>query len=121
MRAFLRLPSVQLSLWTLFVWGVRLRNADGAVWATALSLLFLGLAVAALTPRRNRPVVTALAGLTVLVWSIRILDIALLSDHGAAFTVVHIALGAVSVLLAARAIRDARQTAGRSGQPALVE
>ena len=120
MRSVLRLPRVQLALWTLFVWGVRLRNADGAVGATALSLVFLGLALAVLASRRNAAVIATLAGLTAVVWVVRIVDIVLLSDHGVAFTVVHLALGVVSVLLATRALGQVRRARRRTGQPAVA-
>ena len=98
----LRLPSVQLALWTLFVWGVRIRNADGSVGAIALSVALVGLAALVLLTRSNGFVVVLLAGTTILVWLVRLVDIVLLSDHGAAFKVVHTVLGLVSLVLAAR-------------------
>lgn len=98
----LRLPSVQLCLWTFFVWGVRIKNADGSVGAIALSLVLIGLAAIVLASRSNGFAVVTLAGLTVLVWFVRVLDIAFFSDHPIGFKVVHVALGLVSILLAGR-------------------
>jgi hypothetical protein len=98
----LRFPSVQLALWTCFVWGVRIKNADGSVGAIALSLLLIGLAALVLATRRNGFVVVMLAGVTILVWLVRIVDIGLLSDHPGGFKAVHVALGLVSLVLAGR-------------------
>lgn len=98
----LRLPSNQLALWSLFVWGVRLKNADGSIGATLLSIGFLALAAAVLRFQRNGFLIVTLAGLTILVWLLRIVDIVFLSDHGAGFKVVHVVLGLVSMALAAR-------------------
>lgn len=98
----LRLPSVQLALWTFFIWGVRIKNADGSIGAIALSLLLIGLAVIVLATRSNGFAVVLLAGITIVVWLLRIVDIALLSDHPAGFKVVHVVLGLVSIVLAGR-------------------
>lgn len=98
----LRLPSVQLSLWTFFIWGVRIKNADGSAGAIVLSLLLIGLAVIVLASRSNGLAVVTLAGLTVIVWFVRVLDIAFFSDHPMGFKVVHVALGVASILLAGR-------------------
>lgn len=105
MRTWLRLPTVHHALWTLFVWGVRLRNGGGELGPTVLSLLFLGLAVAVLARPRQRPVVVALAALTLAVWAVRLVDIVVLSEHGAGFKVVHAVLAVVSTALAVRALR----------------
>jgi hypothetical protein len=94
-----------LAVWTLFVWGVRIRNADGEVGPTVLAVVFVALAVAVLVTRGGRVPTLALAGWTAAVWTVRLVDIALLSDHEAAFVVVHAALAAVSVALAALAAR----------------
>ena len=98
----LRLPSVQLALWTFFVWGVRIKNADGSAGAIALSLLLIGLAALVLLTHSNGFPVVMLAGFTFLVWLFRLVDIVFFSDHGAGFTVVHVALGLVSMALAGR-------------------
>lgn len=115
-------------IWTLYVWGQRIANALGddalAGWDLAAPLLLsasfvlpaLVLAVAWLVRSRagrdprphptgaRGPLVTAtvaLAGWTTVVWVVRALDIALTSDRGAAFIAVHVALGVVSIVLAA--------------------
>lgn len=98
----LRLPSVQLSLWTFFVWGVRIKNADGSVGAILLSLLLIGLAAIVLASHSNGLAVVTLAGLTTIVWFVRVIDIVVFSDHPGGFKVVHAALGVVSILLAGR-------------------
>lgn len=110
-----------LAAWTLFVWGGRIRNAltdSGGAGPVVLALTFVALAVAVLATRgRRAPVVLALAGWTVAVWVPRAVDIALLSDHDAAFVVVHLVLAAVSVVLAAWVARDVTRS-GRAPQPA---
>jgi hypothetical protein len=104
--------------WTGFVWIGRIRNAladdelRGAALAgvVALSATFLVLAASALVllvrwargrapTRADRAVVLANLVWAAGVWAVRIVDIALLDDHDAAFVVVHVALGVVSVLL----------------------
>jgi hypothetical protein len=109
MPTWLRLPTVHHALWTLFVWGVRLRNGGGELGPTVLSLLFLGLAVAVLARPRQRPVVVALAALTLAGWAVRLVDIVVLSQHGTGFKVVHAVLAAVSTALAVRALRADRR------------
>lgn len=98
----LRLPSVQLALWTFFVWGVRIKNADGSVGAILLSLSLIGWAALVLLFRSNGFVVVMLAGWTAIVWAVRILDIVFFSDHGFGFKAVHVVLGLVSLVLVAR-------------------
>lgn len=98
----LRLPSVQLAFWTLFVWGVRIKNADGSVGAIVLSLLLIGLAAIVVATHSNGFAVVVLAGITVFVWLFRIVDITFFSDHPGGFKVVHVALGVASILLAGR-------------------
>ena len=99
---------------TLLVWGVRIRNAAGEVGPTLLSLTFVALAVWALASRASRPPVLALAGWTVAVWAVRIVDIALLSDHEAAFVAVHAVLAVASISLSVLAVRPL--LAGRPGR-----
>lgn len=107
-----------LAVWTLFVWGGRLRNLaadpDGLVGADrstlALSALFCLLAVmvtVGFVVRQAAPVTVVLATVTVVVWLIRGADIAL-GDHSAGFIAVHLALAAVSIGLAALAVRSIR-------------
>jgi hypothetical protein len=100
---------------------------DAGRWSLAASVLFtvLGLALlAALAvrwlgfdgspPARAWAAVTvALAGLTVVVWLVRGLDIAL-GDHSAGFVAVHLVLAAVSISLAGLAALAVRaRAAGR--------
>ena len=99
-------PSVLLALWTLFVWGVRIKNADGSMGAIALSLTFVALAVLVLAFRGNGFFAVTLAGWTIIVWLVRVVDILFFSDHAAGFKVVHVALGVVSFVLAARVDRE---------------
>jgi len=110
-------PAVALSLWTLYVWSTRIRNAwgdddlsAGAAWAaTALSASFIAFAGATLawawTTRRTgfppctRYLLVPFAVWTTAVWAVRGADIAL-GDHDVAFVVVHVALGVISAALA---------------------
>ena len=94
------LPAVVLAVWTLFVWGTRLKNADGSVGAIVLSLSFIVLALLVLAFKGHALPTVCLAGWTVLVWAVRLVDIVLLSDHSGTFKAVHAAIGVVSVLLA---------------------
>ncbi len=124
-------------LWTLFVWGGRLRNlvqdegglTQASRWSLVGSVLFTVLAVLLLAAvglaRRadrsaggdgtgrpgpglaERPAVGVLAALTVGVWSVRAVDIAL-EDHEPGFIVVHVVLALVSMTLAALAVRSLR-------------
>ena len=96
--------------WTGFVWGVRIKNADGSVGAVLLASTFIILALAVLVTRgdRRRQLLRWLAGWTALVWTVRVVDIVALSDHGVGFKVVHVALGVISVVLAVAALRSRR-------------
>ena len=104
--------------WTGFVWIGRIRNAladdelrgPALAGVVALSATFLVLAASALVllvrwargrvpTRADRAVVLANLVWAAAVWAVRILDIAVLDDHTAAFVAVHVALGVVSVLL----------------------
>jgi hypothetical protein len=104
-------PALALALWSLFVWGVRIRNAAGEVGPTVVAVTFVALAVAVLVTRGDRGPVLALAGWTVIVWAVRLVDIAFLSDHEAAFVLVHAVLAVVSVALAAWAVTGRRPAA----------
>lgn len=97
------------ALWTLFVWGGRIRNVftgDEGIAPLVLAAAFVALAVAVLATRGRRATVVALAGWTVVVWVVRAVDIAFLSDHDAGFVVVHVVLAAVSIGLVAWAVSD---------------
>ena len=110
-----RIPLV-LAAWSLFVWAVRIGNAGADLGPVLLSLTFVLLAIAVLVSRGDAWPTRLLAGWTVAVWAVRIVDILLLSDHGAGFKVVHAALGAVSIALAvasaASVSRSPRPTPG---------
>ena len=103
--SWLRSAAGALAVLTLLVWGVRIRNAAGELGSTLLAVTFVALAVAVLLTKAGRSATLALAGWTIAVWVVRILDIALFSDHEAAFVVVHAVLAVVSVSLAVAAAR----------------
>lgn len=89
-----------LPLWTLLVWGTRIRNVvqdDGVGWSLLVPLGMTVLAVAALVERRR--LLLVLAAATVGLWAVR-LPLVLVHDHGAAFKVVHAVLAVASVALA---------------------
>ncbi len=107
-----------LVVWTLFVWLTRVRNVvsdddvgvAGQLWGLAISASFVVLACHVLwcmTRQRERLGVAtlALAGWTVAVWIVRGVDIAT-GDHSAGFIAVHLALGLLSIALAALATRS---------------
>jgi hypothetical protein len=108
------------AVWTVFVWGTRIRNIladDGGtaalVAAVALTVLGLGVAISAGSRGRSRHQVVAIAAIaTFVTWAVRVPQI-LLHDHGAGFVVVHLLLAAVSTALAVAAWR-------RTSQPAPV-
>ncbi|MDZ7733103.1 MAG: hypothetical protein U5R31_08275 [Acidimicrobiia bacterium] len=106
-----------LAGWTLLVWGTRIDNiwsdpdltTGGQVGRTILagSFVLAGLAVGAVAvrlrrhraSRSDRFVVGVAAVWTVVVWAVRAISI-VLADHGAAFTLVHLALAVVSAAVA---------------------
>lgn len=118
--------------WTVFVWGiVRLRNilSDDALsvasrnkalllstsfWLPALALAVgAGVAVARKTqfPSWVRIGLMGLAAWSVVVWVLRAVDIALTSNRGAAFIVVHVVLGVISIVLAGLLTAELRRPA----------
>lgn len=99
--------------WTLFVWAVRIKNADGSFGAVVLSLTFIVPAIAALV--RPAVVLRPLVAWTVVVWLLRIGDIVVASEHGVAFKVVHTVLGAVSIALGIAAVKADARRAPASG------
>lgn len=114
--------------WTVFVWSTRVRNIveDGGSalnLVAALGLTALGAALAAVAWRRRdalAPMLVATVGATGLAWAIRVPQIVLDADHGAAFKVVHVALAAVSMTLAGLAWRSTAfwpVTGSRSRRP----
>jgi hypothetical protein len=112
--------------WTLFVWTTRIFNVRGdadldtgeKLGRTGLALSFTLLAVAVLaalwrgSARARLVAVGALAAWTVAVWVVRDIRI-VAADHDLGFTVVHLVLGVVSIVLAAWAWREATRTAPR--------
>ena len=112
-------PVVALAVWTLVVWGGRIRNAiadDAGAGSVVLAVTFVLLALLVLATRGGWRPVVALAAWTVAVWAVRAVDIALFSDHDTAFVVVHLVLATVSVALAAWAARTVTRS-GRAPQP----
>lgn len=127
--------------WTLFVWVGRLRNLaaepgsvfDASRWSLIGSVAFtvLGVAVvvaavlvwagrgrasggrAALGRTALGPAIAALAVLTIGIWALRAVDIAI-GDHSIGFIAVHLVLAVVSIGLAVAAmlaVRRARASA----------
>jgi hypothetical protein len=101
-----------LAAWSVFVWATRIRNAladdelgTGAKTVAVITAVVFtagGLAVGIAALRRHgqlRPMVAALAVVTAVYWPVRIVQI-VARDHSLGFTLVHAALGAVSVALA---------------------
>jgi hypothetical protein len=113
-----------LAAWQLFVWGTRIRNVMGdeslmgldQVVLVGLSATFLVYGVIAvgvwreMRPGLGGPTANGVRWLqagacwTVVVWLLRGGDI-LLSDHEAAFKVVHLVLAGISVALALLVVR----------------
>ncbi len=96
--------------WTVFVWVGRIRNliADdemssaAKVGVSGLSASFLILCVLivlgwTLGSTRLGALVLVMLGWNVVVWAVRVVDIAFLSDHEVPFIVVHTVLGLLSV------------------------
>jgi hypothetical protein len=130
-----RPAALALVAWTLVVWTTRIANIwrDEAlstgeqVGRTALALSFTVLALAVLvtlwrgSARASRVAVGALAAWSVAVWVVRDVRIAF-GDHDAAFVVVHVVLGLVSVVLAGLAWRETRRVPvpGSPAEPSLT-
>ena len=101
------------ALWTLFVWGSRIRNiladdgpAASLALAVGLSALGVLLVVAAATGWRRAQIVAAALLVTVVVWLIRT-PLVLLDDHSVAFKAIHTGLALVAVVLGVLALRGA--------------
>jgi fucose 4-O-acetylase-like acetyltransferase len=117
-------------VWTAYIWVTRIVNAWGSstestnskVVSTVLSAVMLLLAaggLVVLVQTWRRPLTAAgarafqiLCGVTVVVWVIRAAQI-VASDHNAAFKVVHVVLGIISVVLATLVWRIVAPVAGR--------
>lgn len=95
-----------LAAWTLFTWGLRVRNAlgdgDGALSFLAPAVLLVLAVLTVISWRRWAPL---LAIASILAWLIR-LPIMLTNDHGVGFVVVHVALAVIAWALAALVIRS---------------
>jgi hypothetical protein len=107
-----RRAPIALAAWSLFVWVVRIRNAAGEAGPTVVAVSFVALAAAVLATRAGRVPTLLLAGWTVAVWTVRMFDIVLLSDHDLAFVAVHATLAVISVALAAWAVAEVWTPAG---------
>ena len=119
-----RWPIIASALWTLFVWGTRVRNVAGdddlsggeRAFGYFVSALFLASAiaiVALLAVRRYdrlRVLLPVFAVATVGWWTVRSVLI-LVHDHGWGFRIVHIVLGIISSVLAVVAWRSVRARA----------
>ena len=128
-----RWPVAVFVLWSVYVWVTRIVNALGDDTANkplavvlALTVLAPALATGVVLVRaRERLLVDAearlwraFAGWSALVWLVRGAEIAV-SDHELAFKVVHVAIGAVSVGLAAATVAVTRHevAAARTSSP----
>ena len=112
---------VASALWTLFVWGTRVRNIGNddtlgggeKAFAFVVCVVFIGAAIAMLAmlvtrqSARLRALLPVFAVATVGWWVVRsVLIVA--HDHSMAFRVVHIVLGIISSVLAVAAWLAAR-------------
>ncbi|MBJ7307907.1 MAG: hypothetical protein JHC63_08585 [Acidimicrobiia bacterium] len=115
-----RIVLLAFGLWTVFVWGNRISNtlrseesASSKTFSAVLSVILLAFAVAVILvvvkawksqiPANGAKVLMVAAALTVVVWLVRV-PMILMADHGdkdPGFKIVHVGLGAVSVVLAA--------------------
>lgn len=115
-----------LVVWTFFVWTTRINNiwrdADldtgERLGRTGLAASFTVLAAAVVValwqraPRGTMVTVGALAAWTTLVWVVRDARI-VAADHDVGFTLVHLGLGVVSIVLAVLAWREVRRVSRR--------
>ena len=109
------------ALWTLFVWGTRVRNIAGddaldgveKAFGLVVCAVFIGAALtmlALLLTRRYgrlRAVLPVFAVATVGWWAVRSVFV-VVNDHSMAFRIVHIVLGIISSVLAVAAWRAVR-------------
>jgi hypothetical protein len=112
---------VASALWTLFVWGTRVRNIGNddtlgggkKAFAFLVCAVFIGAAIALLAllvtrrSARLRALLPMFAIATVGWWAVRSVFI-VVRDHSMAFRVVHIVLGIISSVLAVAAWLAAR-------------
>ena len=125
-------------VWTAYVWASRIVNALGSdtessgekVFSVVLSLVLLALTVGVVAvvvrswkaplTAGGAKVLAAAAGVTIVVWLIRVPQI-LTTDHGpdvngTAFNIVHTLLGVVSIVLAALVWQIARPVLRAKGE-----
>jgi hypothetical protein len=109
------------ALWTLFVWGTRVRNIANddtlgggeKAFAFVVCVVFIGAAIALLAmlvtrqSARLRALLPVFAVATVGWWVVRSVFI-VVHDHSMAFRIVHIVLGIISSVLAVAAWRVSR-------------
>lgn len=127
-------------LWTAFVWGNRISNTlrseesvGAKTFSTVLSIALLGFAAAVIVVAvkawsspigvGGAKVLMVAAALTVVVWLVRV-PMILIADHGdkdPGFTIVHVALGVVSVVLGALVWQIGAVALRRSGDGATME
>lgn len=119
--ATFRTAVVASALWTLFVWGTRVRNVGNdhtlgggeKAFAYLVCAVFIGAAIAMLVlvvrrqPHQLRVLLPVFAIATVAWWAVRSVFI-VVHHHSWAFRVVHIVLGIISSVLAVVAWRTAR-------------
>ena len=112
---------VASALWTLFVWGTRVRNIGNddtlgggeKAFAFLVCVVFIGAAIAMLAllvtrqSARLRVLLPVFAVATVGWWAVRSVFI-VVHDHSMAFRIVHIVLGIISSVLAVAAWLAAR-------------
>jgi len=112
---------VASALWTMFVWGTRVRNIAGddsmgggeKALGFLVCVVFIGAAIAmlAMLVRRQwarlRVLLPVFAVATVGWWAVRSVFI-VVHDHSMAFRIVHIVLGIISSVLAVAAWLAAR-------------
>jgi hypothetical protein len=106
--------------WTTYIWVTRIANAWGSstestgskVVSTVISVVMLVLAAGGLVVLVRTWLVQVLCAVTAVVWVVRGVQI-LASDHDAAFKIVHVALGVISIGLAALVWRMVAPVAGR--------
>lgn len=109
------------AVWTLFIWGSRVRNAlddddlsgGGLARALVTALAFVAVAAVVLVADNRRPgsidrALGPIAVATAGYWALRMVVIAV-GDHSAGFVVVHLVLGVVSAGLAGAAWRVRRR------------
>jgi len=119
--ATLRTAVVASALWTLFVWGTRVRNVGNdntlgggeKAFAYLVCAVFIGAAIAMLVlvvrrqPDQLRVLLPVFAIATVGWWAVRSVFI-VVHHHSWAFRVVHLVLGIISSVLAVVAWQAAR-------------